>query len=894
MLRLYESEPRPSENGHDAKRPSAVVDSYHRLADVFHHVLSEQSLDTLLERIADTLAELVPYDTITIYRADEEKQKLRPVLARDRWEVEILNNVCSFGEGLTGWAAEHRIPLNVPQIHLDPRACHIPGTPEDEPEALVSVPLYARGSIKGALNLYRLGQEASFSEEEFELAVRFGDAAALAIDNAEGRERLERQAQSDALTGLLNHRAFHERLRAELGRASRSREPVAVLMLDVDDFKRTNDIYGHATGDHVLVRLSELLTATVRLSDVVCRVGGEEFAVVMAGCNVERAFALARRIERALDGTTFDPAGRLTVSIGVAEAPRHAMNPRDLAACAELAMMTAKARGAGEIVLFDPDDVERPGPGTNGLRDARSIAHLKLLQSLVGRLNRLNDVREIGATIVSELRTLIDYHNGRVYLAEGDNLVPIAFRGDLGAYGEESEEVLASTIGEGITGRVAATGKSALIDNALLCDYAVQVPGTPEIEESIVAVPLVYGSAVIGVIVISKLGVGQFDEDDVRLLEVLAGHASVALENARLYEAARLEAEHARESAEIASALLGFSRSISTADGLESVLLRIVERAASAAGAATASVWLQREPGTELTLGAEWVQEPLQRRALESPRFPPHVAEELAGAREPFLVEAAAFGRDDAPPEAASQAYAVAPLRLDADRLGCLVVAIENGSEELSEPMARLLAGLADQSKLAIGNATNYETLERTFLSTVEALANALEANDEYTSHHARSLKNMALRVGGALGLDGPALKRLELGALFHDIGKIGIPSEILRKPGPLDEAERALVEQHPKLGERILRPIERLSDVRPVIRHCHECWDGSGYPDGLAHDEIPIESRIIFVCDAYHAMTTDRPYRARVPAEEARAQLRDAAGTQFDPRVVEAFLSLV
>ena len=467
MLRLHEPEPRASENGHQAKRPVAIVDSYHRLADVFHHVLSEQSLDTLLERIADALGELVPYDTITIYRADEEKRNLRPVLARDRWEKEILNNECAFGEGLTGWAVQHRGPLNVPQIHLDPRASHIPGTPEDEPEALVSVPLIARGAIKGALNLYRLGEQASFSEEEFELAVRFGDAAALAIDNAESREQLERQAQSDALTGLLNHRAFHERLRAELGRASRSREPVAVLMLDVDDFKRTNDIYGHATGDHVLVRLAELLTATVRVSDVVCRVGGEEFAVVMAGCNVERAFALARRIERELIETTFDPAGRLTVSIGVAEAPRHAMNPRDLAACAELAMMTAKARGAGEIVLFDPDDVERPDPGTNGLRDARSIAHLKLLQSLVGRLNRLNDVREIGATIVSELRTLIDYHNGRVYLAEGDDLVPIAFRGDLGAYGEESEDVLACKIGEGITGHVAATGRSALIENAL-------------------------------------------------------------------------------------------------------------------------------------------------------------------------------------------------------------------------------------------------------------------------------------------------------------------------------------------------------------------------------------------------------------------------------------------
>ena len=138
------------------------------------------------------------------------------------------------------------------------------------------------------------------------------------------------------------------------------------------------------------------------------------------------------------------------------------------------------------------------------------------------------------------------------------------------------------------------------------------------------------------------------------------------------------------------------------------------------------------------------------------------------------------------------------------------------------------------------------------------------------------------------------ALKRLELGALLHDIGKIGIPSEILSKPGRLTAEERALIETHPALGERIIAPIDRLQEVRAIVRHCHERWDGRGYPDGIAGEDIPLESRIVFVCDAYHAMTTDRPYRKRLSHPEAVRRLREAAGTQFDPRVVQVALDVL
>ena len=205
-----------------------------------------------------------------------------------------------------------------------------------------------------------------------------------------------------------------------------------------------------------------------------------------------------------------------------------------------------------------------------------------------------------------------------------------------------------------------------------------------------------------------------------------------------------------------------------------------------------------------------------------------------------------------------------------------------------------LLGGLAHQAKLAIANASSFAGLERTFLSTVEALANALEARDEYTSSHARWITDTALRVGEELGLDTDTLKRLELGALFHDIGKIGIPNSVLLKPGPLTDEERELIETHPELGEKIIAPIDQLQDVCGIVRACHERWDGQGYPDKKAGVEIPLEARIIFACDAYHAMTTDRPYRRALPSEEALRRLEEAAGTQFDPQVVDVCLRVL
>jgi len=870
-LRLLNGEVQPGD--------PTLVESYRRLADVFHEVLAEQSLDALLVRIADTVGDLIPHDTLTIYEADETKRVLKPVLVRDVYADEIMSTTVSFAEGITGWAARHREAVLSNQAHLDPRVRTVPGTPM-EPEALICVPLIARDQIKGALNIYREGEGVAFSDMEFEIAKRFGDAAALALDNAESRARLEHQARTDSLTGLFNHSVFYERLLQSLQESSRTHMPLAVLMLDIDDFKHVNDVHGHAVGDELLRFLAEALRAIVRPEDVICRLGGEEFAVVMESCGGTDAVSVAERVQRRLAAVDFPGIGRMTVSVGLALGPEHAMNPRELAACAEAAMMTAKAQGKNQVVLYEEDGTSRPdAPAVD--RDVRSIAHLKMLQSLTGKLNRLNDVREIGDAIAAELRSLVDYHNCRVFVIDGDELVPVAFLGDLTSGTESlSLDVLRKRVGEGVTGRCAELGESIVVGDAANCEFGHLIEGTDPIEESLLAVPLRYGSRVVGVIVMSKLGLDQFDEDDVRLLEVLAGHAAVAVENASLYESARREAESA-------TALLEFSRELAAVSGPDEIAQIAADLAASIIGSERTVLWLEGDDGLLVPQAVHGVdaEQLAQLQALAIP------AAELESRSEPYLSRPTDYEKFIPAPPLPGVTYGVAPFELERRR-GCITAVVHD--EDFSERELGLLAGIAQQAKLAFANAASYEGLEHTFVSTVEALANALEANDEYTSTHARWITDLSLRVGREFGLEESALKRLELGALLHDIGKIGIPSDVLSKPGRLTAQERTLVQTHPELGERIIAPIDRLQEVRPIVRHCHERWDGQGYPDGVAGEDIPLEARIIFVCDAYHAMTTDRPYRRRLSHPEALRRLAQGAGSQFDPSVVEVALRVL
>ncbi len=228
------------------------------------------------------------------------------------------------------------------------------------------------------------------------------------------------------------------------------------------------------------------------------------------------------------------------------------------------------------------------------------------------------------------------------------------------------------------------------------------------------------------------------------------------------------------------------------------------------------------------------------------------------------------------------------------DALWGVVNIEETGSEPFDDDDARLVQTVADQVGTALRSATLYQQLDSAYVGTVQALATALEAKDNYTADHSRAVVERAHAVGVRLGMSEPELRTLRFAAIFHDIGKVSVHDQVLAKRGPLTAAERTAIEGHTVVGEQILSSVDFLSEVLPLVRHEHERWDGRGYPDGLAGEAIPLGARIVLACDAYDAMTSDRPYRAAMTDAQARSELLAGAGSQFDERVVAALLQVL
>ena len=207
-------------------------------------------------------------------------------------------------------------------------------------------------------------------------------------------------------------------------------------------------------------------------------------------------------------------------------------------------------------------------------------------------------------------------------------------------------------------------------------------------------------------------------------------------------------------------------------------------------------------------------------------------------------------------------------------------------------PLIRMLELFAKDRQARYASALE---LQRAYRGTVTLLSDVVEFEDPYTAAHSRSIVELAEATAEKMGIPRESRQRLEFAALLHDVGKIAIPKEILNKPASLTEQEFDVMKTHTIEGQFMLDRVGgMLGEIGEIVRSCHERWDGTGYPDGLAGDAIPLPARIVFACDAYNAMTTDRVYRRALSKEQAVQELRDHSGTQFDPRVVKALLDVI
>ncbi len=532
-----------------------------------------------------------------------------------------------------------------------------------------------------------------------------------------------------------------------------------------------------------------------------------------------------------------------------------------------------------------------PAPARPNGAAMRPLEHLEMLHSLSVRLARARSEREVGQAVVTELMALIDHHACRFYLLSDarDVVVPVAHEGVIAEYEDDRTADLVCRVGEGVAGRAVVDARARRIPDASIDDYAVDVPGSDPIDESMVVAPMLSDGEPIGAIVLSKLGLDQFDDTDLHMLEVVAGTAAAACENVRLYAGMR-------EAAEVSEALLELGAALAlqgSVDAVAEMLARAVDRLVESAAI---SVWLRN--GSEMALAAHSGYTPAEVRRLteatvtvDDELFAGNLDSRALTVCPPERAGALAVRLDAVAP---GTTFAVVPVGERAANRAAIVVQRGGRRGAPDRRDETMLLGIADQALLAMVNRALYAELEESFLATVAALGTALGTKDEYTSDHAQALVGLTTGVARRLAVAGSELRDITVAAALHDVGKIGVPAAILTKPGPLTVEEWAVMRRHPELGAKIMEPVPALDGARRLVVACHEHWDGSGYPHGLKADEIPIGARIILACDAFHAMTSDRVYRAAMPVADAVAELRRCAGTHFDPEVAAALVEVV
>ncbi|MEW6685144.1 MAG: HD-GYP domain-containing protein [Candidatus Edwardsbacteria bacterium] len=240
------------------------------------------------------------------------------------------------------------------------------------------------------------------------------------------------------------------------------------------------------------------------------------------------------------------------------------------------------------------------------------------------------------------------------------------------------------------------------------------------------------------------------------------------------------------------------------------------------------------------------------------------------------------------------KSFLIVPLKIQDRTIGAIGVEKKKGNLSFTAGDLKLLTTIASQIAMFLENVRLYENLEQLLLNTIKSLVAAIDAKDPNTKGHSERVVRYVLGIADALRLSEMERKKLELAALLHDVGKIGLPDVILENVGTLSRQKWRRVKQHPQMGVRILSHVSALKELLPVIRSHHERYDGKGYPDGIKGNKIPLFARIIAVADAYDAMTASRTYRVRFGSKEAKEELLEYAGKQFDPQIVKAFIRVL
>jgi putative nucleotidyltransferase with HDIG domain len=465
---------------------------------------------------------------------------------------------------------------------------------------------------------------------------------------------------------------------------------------------------------------------------------------------------------------------------------------------------------------------------------------------------------------------------------EGENLVVAASSGV-----SENEANLSIAADYGMAGNVLKKREPILLIDTDAEPAYRQLLESKRIRSAIYA-PLKWREETYGVVFAGNQAKETVSENDLNLVSALSVQAALAIHNSRLYSDLedRIGELHA---------IFEIDKAITSAIDLETVLQQIVQMSIGLLDARISSIMLLDEETDELIIAAAHGLSEVYIR-----KGPIKVGESIAGrviqegrpiAVEDISIDARHAYADQARVEGLCSLLSV-PLSLKDRVIGVLNIYTEE-SHLFTPHEINLFTSLASQAAIAIENARLFESLEEIYIEVITALASAIDARDSYTRDHSHRVTEYTVAIAEAMQLGPAEVDIIRNASILHDVGKIGIKEDILKKPGRLTEEERKEMEYHPFIGTKILQSVKLLEPVLPLVYHHHEWWDGAGYPDGLKEEEIPLGARIIAVADAFESMTSDRPYRKALPLEAAFIELRDCSGKQFDPEIVLVFLKL-
>jgi HD-GYP domain-containing protein (c-di-GMP phosphodiesterase class II)/HAMP domain-containing protein len=415
--------------------------------------------------------------------------------------------------------------------------------------------------------------------------------------------------------------------------------------------------------------------------------------------------------------------------------------------------------------------------------------------------------------------------------------------------------------------------------------------------QSALLLPLIAKNKAIGVVTLGEVRHWDrtpFSAKKIEFYQTLMNQAAVAIENAQLYEKTEW---HVRE----LSAVHNMSQAFTSTLDYQEVISVVAQRVGNPIGAQFASVLLPDDNGRHLNivasynLSAEYVWTINKKRRIPVGVGPLGMA---FTKQMPFKVtntqmdQNYEFWRHVASVQGYSSLIAL-PLLSKGESIGVICIYFAE-PREFKQDEIELLTTASNEAAIAIENARIYENLEDAFVGTIRSLAETIDAKDTYTRGHSEQVSLYAEAIARGLGLEGDELQTIRYAGYLHDVGKIGIPDAILSKPGKLTVEEFGVIKKHPILSERILKPVNFPYPVQSIVRHHHERFDGKGYPDHLAGEEIPLGARILFVADAFEAMTSDRPYRKALSNQMAIDELQRNMGTQFDERIVSVFSKII